>query len=325
MTQMDVDNGVALSTAGKTIAVMLYPGLTALDLVGPLQVLRMLERFAPQYRVVVVGERIEPMGTDVRLQLIPDTTFAEVPHPQVLLVPGGRAATIRAMSDPVIRAYVRTAAESAEIVASVCTGSLILGAVGLLEGRQGTTNWFFHTVLERYGATYHLERWVEDGKFLMSAGVSAGIDMALFLVSRLTDEATARKVQLALDYDPQPPFGRIEWDRVPMAPRVVRGALVLAAPVLVAQPKRLTTLERRKRAQANGVTHAWPAGVRGTCAERPSSPATTRPKGPHRWPHPTRIARHPPHPTPPTPRMQGARRRRSLRLRQRGPGRPGNR
>ena len=237
-------------TKTKTIALVLYPGLTALDMVGPLQVLTTFERFAPQFRVTVVGKRVEPMGTDIGLQLVPDSTFEQEPHPHVVLVPGGRAATIRAMSDPAIRQYVRTAAESAEIVSSVCTGSLILGALGLLEGRQGTTNWFFHKVFEQFGATYRLERWVEDGKFIMGAGVSAGIDMALYLVSRLTDEATARQVQLALDYDPQPPFGRIEWDRVPPAPRALRGALGLAAPFLAARPKRLTRQEPGRGALA---------------------------------------------------------------------------
>ncbi len=229
----------------KTIAVVLYQGLTALDLIGPLQVLTTLERFAPQYRTVVVGERAAPMDTDVRLQLVPDQTFDQVPHPFVLLVPGGRTATIRALSDPALRTYIRTAAASAEIVASVCTGSLILAAVGLLEGRQATTNWFFSGVLEPFGATYHRERWVEDGKFIMAAGVSAGIDMGLYLAARLTDEATARRVQLAMDYDPKPPFGPIDWERVALLPRVARGGFSLAAPVIAARPKRLTRSERR--------------------------------------------------------------------------------
>ena len=124
----------------KTIAVVLYPGLTALDLVGPLQVLTELQRFASQYRVVVVGAHTESMATDLPLQLVADRTFAEVPHPDVLVVPGGRIGTIRAMRDPGVRAYVRTAAASADVVGSVCTGSLVLGAVGLLDGRQATTN-----------------------------------------------------------------------------------------------------------------------------------------------------------------------------------------
>ncbi len=235
------------SQGERTIAVVLYPGLTALDLIGPLQVLAALERFAPRYRTVVVGERAEPMDTDVHLRLIPDRTFDEVPHPFALVVPGGRMATLRAMSDPAMRAYVRTAA-SAEIVASVCTGSLILAAVGLLEGRRATTNWFWYAVLERFGATYLRQRWVEDGKFIMSAGVSAGIDMGLYLAARLTDEATARRVQLAIDYDPQPPFGCIDWAHPGLLPRVLRGGISLAAPVITAKPKRLTRSERRVQA-----------------------------------------------------------------------------
>ena len=211
----------------KTIAVVLYPGLTALDMVGPLQVLSMFERFAPQYRVTVVGERIEPMHTDVRLQLVLDKTFAEVPHPHVVLVPGGRAATIRAMSDPAIREYVRTAAESAEIVASVCTGSLILAAVGLLEGRQATTNWFFHKVLESYGTPYHLERWVEDGNVITAAGVSAGIDMALALAARLAGSTVAQGIQLGIEYDPAPQLDAGSPARAdPALVALVRGALL---------------------------------------------------------------------------------------------------
>ena len=237
------------SQGERTIAVVLYPGLTALDLIGPLQVLAALERFAPRYRTVVVGERAEPMDTDVQVRLIPDRTFDEVPHPYALVVPGGRMATIRAMSDPAMRAYVRTAAASAEVVASVCTGALILAAVGLLEGRQATTNWFYYKVLEQFGATYLRRRWVEDGKFIMSAGVSAGIDMALYLAARLTDEATARRVQLALDYDPQPPFGGIDWAHPGLLPRVLRGGISLAAPLLAAKPKRLTRSDRRVQAQ----------------------------------------------------------------------------
>ena len=209
----------------RTIAVVLYPGLTALDLIGPLQVLAALERFAPRYRTAVVGERAEPMDTDVHLGLVPDRTFDEVPHPFALVVPGGRMATLRAMSDPAMREYVRTAAASAEIVASVCTGALILASVGLLEGRRATTNWFYYKVLEQFGATYRRQRWVEDGKFIMSAGVSAGLDMGLYLAARLTDEATARRVQVAIDYDPQPPFGGIDWARVGLLPRLLRGGI----------------------------------------------------------------------------------------------------
>src|SRR5688572_7295292 len=108
-------SAAANDQGAKTIAVVLYPGLTALDLVGPLQVLKVLEQFAPQYRTVVVGERVEPMGTDVPVQLVPERTFDEVVHPYAVLVPGGKLATVRAMSEPTIRGYVQTAAASAEI------------------------------------------------------------------------------------------------------------------------------------------------------------------------------------------------------------------
>jgi transcriptional regulator GlxA family with amidase domain len=229
----------------RTIALVMYPGLTVLDLVGPLQVLTELERFAPQYRTVVVGATTEPMATDIGARMVADRTFAELPHPYAVLVPGGRGATIRAMSDPVMRAYVRTAATSAAIVASVCTGSLILGGLGLLEGRPATTNWFFSGVLRPLGARYERKRWVEDGNVIMSAGVSAGIDMALYLVARLTDEQTARTVQLAVDYDPQPPFGRIDWADVPPLPRAMRGAIGVLAPAIAAPSKWRSRQEER--------------------------------------------------------------------------------
>lgn len=183
----------------------------------------------PEIQPVVVGERVESMDTDIGVRMIPDKTFGEVPHPFAVVVPGGGVPTIQALSNAAIRHYVRTAAETAEIVGSVCTGALILGAVGLLDGRRATTHWAYYKLLESFGATYQRQRWVEDGKFLMSAGVSAGIDMGLHLAARLTDEATARQVQLWLDYDPQPPL---------------RAGLSLAAPVLTTRPRRLMRRER---------------------------------------------------------------------------------
>ncbi|MGY1780201.1 DJ-1/PfpI family protein [Geodermatophilus sp. SYSU D01036] len=224
----------------RLVALVLYPGLTVLDLVGPLQVLTVLQRLAPGHRPVTVWARREPVPTDVGVRVLPDRTFEEVPHPAIVLVPGGAMPTIRAMGDPLVRDYVRSAAASADLVTSVCTGSLILGAVGLLEGRDATTNWFYSGILEDLGATYHRRRWVEDGNLVMSAGVSAGIDMALHLAARLTDEATARRVQRALDYDPRPPWGGIDYDHIPPLPRAVRGAIGLTAPVVAGRARRLT-------------------------------------------------------------------------------------
>ncbi|HET7035182.1 MAG TPA: DJ-1/PfpI family protein [Thermomicrobiaceae bacterium] len=226
-------------TAKKTIAFVLYPELTPLDLVGPLQVLTSLSAIEPRFRVVVVAERIAPLASDIEVPLIADKTFAEVPRPDIIFVPGGVTGTLRAMRDETLLRYVRDAAESAEIVASVCTGSLILASAGLLRGRPSTTHWVAPGVLENFGARYHRKRWVEDGKLIMAAGVSAGIDMALHLVDRLTDRETARRVQLAIEYDPQPPFGGIDWQRLGLMPRIVRAVVSLAAPLMTRRPKRI--------------------------------------------------------------------------------------
>src|SRR5215211_9072392 len=228
----------------KTIAFVLYPGLTVLDLTGPLQVLTALSEITPEYRTVVVAECAEPTDTDIpgEMKVIPNNTFEEVPHPFAFIVPGGVTPTLRAMSNEAMRSYVRSAAETADVVSSVCTGVLILGSVGLLEGRQATTHWAFYKVLEQFGATYVRRRWVEDGKFIYSAGVSAGIDMALRLAANLTDEETSREVQYRLGYDPEPPFGGIDYERIGGQLGAWRTGVSLAAPMIASKPKRLTRL-----------------------------------------------------------------------------------
>ena len=225
----------------KTIAFVLYPGLTPLDLTGPLQVLTALSEISPEYRTVVVGERVETIESDIpALRMIPNKTFEEVPHPFAFIVPGGVTPTIRAMGNQAIRSYVSSAAETAEVVGSVCTGACILASAGLLEGRQATTHWAFYKVLEQFGAKYVRKRWVEDGKFITSAGVAAGIDMALQLAARLTDEQKARQVQYRLGYDPEPPFGGIDYEHIGLQLGTARTVVSLAAPVIAAKPKRLT-------------------------------------------------------------------------------------
>jgi len=226
----------------KTIAFVLYPGLTVFDLTGPLQVLTALSEIAPEYRTVVAAERVEPMDTDIpgEMKMLPTNTFEEVPHPFAFIVPGGAMPTIRAMGNEAIRSYVSSAAETAEVVGSVCTGACILASVGLLEGRQATTHWAFYKVLEQFGAKYVRKRWVEDGKFICSAGVSAGIDMALQLAARLTDEQKSREVQYRLGYDPEPPFGGIDFEHIGGQLGAARAVVSLAAPVIAAKPMRLT-------------------------------------------------------------------------------------
>jgi transcriptional regulator GlxA family with amidase domain len=226
----------------KTIAFVLYPGLTVFDLTGPLQVLTALSEIAPEYRTVVVAERVVPTDTDIpgEMKMLPNNTFEEVPHPFAFIVPGGGMPTIRAMGNEAIRSYVSSAAETAEVVGSVCTGACILASVGLLEGRQATTHWAFYKVLEQFGAKYVRKRWVEDGKFICSAGVSAGIDMALQLAARLTDEQKSREVQYRLGYDPEPPFGGIDFEHIGGQLGAARAVVSLAAPVIAAKPMRLT-------------------------------------------------------------------------------------
>ena len=199
---------------GKQVAFVLYPEFTLLDVAGPLQVFKSLRMFTPQFEPVVVAERTEAMETDTPLSVVAGRTFEDVPEPSIVIVPGGRAATIRAMGNEAIRKYLLSVAETADVVGSVCTGALILGAAGFLEGRQATTHWAFYSLLEKLGATYLRQRWVEDGKFITAAGVSAGIDLGLHLVARITNEDTARKVQLVIEYDPEPPLGRIDWSKV---------------------------------------------------------------------------------------------------------------
>lgn len=196
--------------AEKVIALVLFPEVTLLDLAGPLQVLKGLP--AP-FRVVVVGERREPVATDTGLALTAERTFEEVPRPFAIVVPGGPG-SVAALGNEALQRYLRAAAPQAEVVGSVCTGALVLAAAGLLEGRRATTHWAYAPELEMLGVRYVRDRWVDDGKFITAGGVSAGIDMALALVARLTDRATAQRIQLGIEYDPRPPFGGIDWSGV---------------------------------------------------------------------------------------------------------------
>ena len=196
----------------QTIAFALYPGMTALDAVGTLETLLVLN-LKPSWRTVTVAATTDPVATDTPLRLVPNRTFAEVASPAVLIVPGGEAA-LDAMRDDALLRYVGSAAESARLVASIGTGSLILAEAGLLAGRQATTHWAFADQLDARGARYVRQRWVEDGRFVTAAGSTAGIDLALHLVAKLASVRLARSSQLVIEYDPQPPFGGIDWDRV---------------------------------------------------------------------------------------------------------------
>ena len=196
----------------KQIAFVLYPGLTPLDLIGPLQTLAPLPRIDPTFEVVVVAERDEVMPTDAVVKLAPSHTFEDASSPFAIVVPGGGQPTLAACGNQHLIDYVSSAAQTAEIVMSVCTGALVLAAAGLLDDRPATTHWAYVDILEGLGAKYLHQRWVEDGNVLTTAGVSAGIDGALYLASRLVGEEAARLIQRGIEYEPQPPFGPIDWD-----------------------------------------------------------------------------------------------------------------
>jgi transcriptional regulator GlxA family with amidase domain len=198
----------------NTIAFVTYPGLTLLDLVGPLSAFYGLDwpqvRPEAHWQTVSVGDRVEVIDTDTPMRLIPEKTFDEVPHPFGIIVPGGGAAALEAMTNDAIVDYVRTAAETAEVVGSVSTGAFILAAAGLLDGRQATTHPAYGELLKKLGANYVRRNWVEDGRFISAAGVSGGIDMALYLLARLKNKPIAKRTQTVIEYDPDPPFGGIE-------------------------------------------------------------------------------------------------------------------
>src|SRR5688500_7030337 len=187
-----------MSNDTKTIAFVLYPGLTPLDLVGPLQVMSGLEvaeaaiGLPQRHHVVVVAENLDAVPTDTPIRVAATNTLDEVPEPDIVMVPGGGAPTLRQLANPDLLDYLHNADRTADMITSVCTGSLLLAGAGLLQGRPATTHWAYHRFLERLGATYVPERWVEDGRDLTGAGVSAGIDTALRLATILTNDDVAR-------------------------------------------------------------------------------------------------------------------------------------
>jgi transcriptional regulator GlxA family with amidase domain len=184
------------------IAILIYDRFTALDAVGPYEVLSRI----PDATTIFVAEEAGPKRTDTgSLALTADACIAEVPAPDVVLVPGGPGRRAL-MDDGSLHEWLRQAHETSTWTASVCTGSLILAAAGLLEGRRATTHWAAMQELGSLGAEAVSERVVFDGKIVTAAGVSAGIDMALALVARIAGEELAQAIQLGIEYDPQPPF-----------------------------------------------------------------------------------------------------------------------
>jgi putative intracellular protease/amidase len=183
------------------IAVALFDGVTALDAVGPYEVLQRL----PETEVAFVGHQTGEVRTDNGfLGLTVDRTFEEVPEPDIFVVPGG-IGTRALVHDDAILGWIRSAHETSMFTTSVCTGSLLLAASGILNGLQATTHFAARQLLAKYGATPSEDRVVEQGKIITAAGVSSGIDMALHLAEKVCDATTAKALQLKIEYDPQPP------------------------------------------------------------------------------------------------------------------------
>ncbi|HVM41765.1 MAG TPA: DJ-1/PfpI family protein [Acidimicrobiia bacterium] len=184
------------------IAVLVYPRLTVLDAVGPYEVLSRI----PGATVTFVAETKGAVRSDVgSLGLVADASLDELSGPDIVVVPGGPGQT-DLMDDGPVHEWLRSAHETTTWTTSVCTGSLILAAAGILDGVRATSHWLAMDQLERYGAIPVSERVVEDGEVMTAAGVSSGIDMGLTLAARLVGPEIAQTIQLGIEYDPQPPF-----------------------------------------------------------------------------------------------------------------------
>lgn len=193
------------------IAILVYPRFTALDAVGPYEVLSRL----PGAKVTFVAEQAQTYRTDTgQLALLADATLDEIPAPEIVVVPGGPG-QVAMMEDGPVHAWLRAADAGSTWTASVCTGSLILAAAGLLDGKRATSNWQALEQLRGLGVEVVPERVVFDGKYATSAGVTAGLDMALALAARIAGDRVAEAIQLGLEYDPQPPFDAGSPDKAP--------------------------------------------------------------------------------------------------------------
>ncbi|MGD0698615.1 MAG: DJ-1/PfpI family protein [Trebonia sp.] len=193
------------------IAIPLFDRFAPLDAVGPYQVLSEL----PGAQIIFVAE--QPRGvSDSKgsLTLHADAAYADVPRPDVILVPGGSGQAGHMAPGP-LQDWLVKADETSTWTTSVCTGALILAGAGLLTGREATTNWQAHDELARLGAKPRNERYVFDGKYATSAGVSAGIDMALALAGRIAGDEVAQSIQLGIEYDPRPPYNSGSVDTAP--------------------------------------------------------------------------------------------------------------
>lgn len=184
------------------IAIVVYPGMTALDALGPYEILRLI----PGVDLRFVHHRVEPIVADSGVLVIGAThSFAETPAPDILLVPGSTANTVTAMADDILIGWLQMAHRTTRLTLSVCSGAMILAAAGILKGKPATTHWIAQDKLAQFGADPQAdERIVRSGKVITAAGVSAGLDLALAVVDEICGRERAEIIQLLIEYDPRP-------------------------------------------------------------------------------------------------------------------------
>jgi putative intracellular protease/amidase len=206
------------------IAIVLYPGFTALDFIGPYEVLHYL----PDAEVRFLWHEPGPVTADSGVLTVGAThSFDETPSPDIILVPGGPT-TFEHARDEKVLAWLRTADATSTWTTSVCSGSVLLAAAGLLEGRKATSHWIVVPLLKTFGGVTAVgdQRIVHQGKYVTAAGVSAGIDLGLWLAGQISGEARARAIQLGIEYDPQPPFDSGHLSKASVATKAAATALL---------------------------------------------------------------------------------------------------
>jgi cyclohexyl-isocyanide hydratase len=209
---------------------MLFPNMTQLDLTGPYEVLARL----PGAETRLIWKTLEPVRSENGLTILPDTTFVDCPPLDLILVPGGPGIN-PLLEDPAVLAFLRERAASARYVVGICTGSLVLGAAGLLRGKRAGTHWMSRDMLRAFGAEPVAERVVVDGNLFTGGGVTAGIDVALAVAAEIAGRAAAEAIQLGIEYDPAPPFAA--------------GSPETADPALVARVRDQAAIRQRDRTE----------------------------------------------------------------------------
>lgn len=199
-------------TDTTTIVFLLFPGITQLDFTAPAQALCRM----PGAVLAGAAASLDPIATDSGFSILPTHDFASAPQADILCVPGGHGVS-DALNHSATIDFIARQAAGAQWVTSICTGAFLLGRAGLLDGRHATTHWGYTHLLPLVGARHEKTRVVEDGHVVTSGGVTSGLDFALTLIARLKGDAVAQTIQLAIEYDPAPPFASGHPDRAPEA------------------------------------------------------------------------------------------------------------